>query len=211
MENLEQYGSIPVDFSSLERHYNDLRFPKDKISALEKAGELIRLKKGKYLVSKNLGRNPPSLQLIANHLYGPSYVSFESALSLSGHIPERTYSIRSAITKRRKQFHTPYGLFEYLTVPEVYYSVGIRQHQTGDSYAYLVASPEKALCDLIIASKGLRIQSEKSMSRYLVDNLRIDPDDVASMDTGIIGQASASGYKKQELKLLLRVIENLNA
>lgn len=209
MENLKQYGSIPVDFSTLERHLSDLRFPKDKISKLEKNGELIRLKKGKYLVVNNLVDHPPSLELIANHLYGPSYVSFESALSLTGHIPERTYSIRSAITKRKKQFHTPFGIFDYITVPEVYYAIGIQQNQT-DTCSYLIASPEKALCDLIIISKGLRIQSEKAMRRYLYEDLRFDSAALASMDTGIIGQASESGYKKKELKLLLQVIETHN-
>jgi hypothetical protein len=186
----------------------DLKFPKDKISKMEKTGELIRLKKGKYLIAKNLKDNPPSLELIANHLYGPSYVSFETALSHQGWIPERTYLVKSAIIKRKKLFHTPLGSFEYIRVPERYYSIGVLQNQSQDPYTYLIASPEKALCDLIITTKGLRIQSVKAMHYYLTEDLRLETDNLGNISSEIIREAEEFGYKKQELLMLRRVIDN---
>ena len=205
MDILNKYGSIPVDYSTILSHFSNLKSPKDKISRLEKSGELIRLKKGKYLIAKNLKDNPPSIELIANHLYGPSYVSFETALSFYGLIPERVYVIKSSITKRRKSFETPFGLFEYISVPEKYYAIGIQQHIIQDNYAFIMASPEKALCDLIITSKGLRIQSKKALHSYLYENLRLDFDNTDKMNSEIFREAAEYGYKKKELSLLYQL------
>ncbi|MGC9343453.1 MAG: type IV toxin-antitoxin system AbiEi family antitoxin domain-containing protein [Bacteroidales bacterium] len=208
MTTFEQYRSIPLDYSTIESHLKDLKFPKDKISKMEKTGELIRLKKGKYLIARNIKDNPPSLELIANHLYGPSYVSFETALSNHGWIPEHTYLIKSAISKRKKLFHTPLGSFEYIRVPEKYYSIGVLQYQSHDQYNYLIASPEKALCDLIITTKGLRIQSVKSMHSYLTEDLRLETDNLGNMSSEIVREAEEFGYKKQELLILRKLIDN---
>ncbi len=51
----------------------------------------------------------PESFLLANHVYGPSYVSMDSALSFYGMIPERVYEISSATTKTSRQFRTPAG------------------------------------------------------------------------------------------------------
>lgn len=48
---------------------------------MEKSGQLIRLKKGLFVASPDIHRMTISKELIANHLYGPSYISFENALS----------------------------------------------------------------------------------------------------------------------------------
>lgn len=205
MEILEQYGNIPIDYSTILHHFGSLKSPKDKISKLEKSGELIRLKKGKYLVANNIKNNPPSSELIANHLYGPSYVSFETALSFHGMIPEKVYAIKSSITKRRKSFKTPFGLFEYISVPEKYYSIGIKQHVMHDNYAFIMASPEKALCDLIITSKGLRFQSKKALRKYLLEDLRIDFENTGNMNSEIFREANEYGSKKKELSLLYQL------
>ena len=204
MDTLEQYGSIPVDYSTILSHFSNLKSPKDKISRLEKSHELIRLKKGKYLVASNIKNNPPSFELIANHLYGPSYVSFETALSFYGWIPERVYVTKSSITKRRKTFKTHFGLFEYISVPEKYYSFGIQQH-IHDNYAFIIASPEKALCDLIITSKGLRLQSKKALNSYLIENLRIDFDNIGDINSEVFREAAEYGSKKKELSLLYQL------
>ena len=91
MKSIEQFGIIPVDFAALATVFDSYKFPKDKISNLVKKGDLIRLKKGSYVVSPKIHNQSISNELIANHLYGPSYVSFESALSFYKLIPERVY------------------------------------------------------------------------------------------------------------------------
>ena len=85
--------------------------------------------------------NPPHEYLLANKLYSPSYVSFETALAYYSIIPETVYSITSATTKATRDFEADGKRFRYMK---------IKQH-TFTGYAktddYLIADPEKALID----------------------------------------------------------------
>ena len=141
MKSLEQFGLIPIDFAALAAYFNDYKFPKDKISNLEKKGDLIRLKKGSYVVSTKIHNQPISKELISNHLYGPSYISLESALSFYNLIPERVHTILSMTIKRSRKFSTPLGSFEYVIVPHEYFEIGIQQNIINEDYAFLIASP----------------------------------------------------------------------
>jgi hypothetical protein len=170
---------------------------------MEKRGDLLRLKKGLYVVSPAISRKPLSRGLIANHLYGPSYVSFESALAFYGLIPEQVYALRSAVFKRAKLFENAVGRFEYITVPQDYYPIGISRQTVDHECAYLLASPEKALCDQILITPNLRLQSVRAMRIYLEEDMRIDFSAVQGrFDTGIIRQCAERGRKKAELECL---------
>ncbi len=208
MLNLDQFRNTPVDYATLVTLLRDYRFPKDKIAAMEKQQQLIRIKKGLFVVAQQEGTSPISRELIANHLYGPSYVSLESALSYHNLIPERVYRVRSVTMKRFKMYDTPLGVFEYRTVSPEYFSIGIQQQVTQDNTAFLIASPEKALCDLIVLSSGLRLQSSKAVKIYLEENLRIDLFENRSWNTEIISQCMEVGKKKTALSQLLKLLKN---
>jgi hypothetical protein len=208
MINLDQFRNTPVDYATLVTLLRDYRFPKDKIAAMEKQQQLIRIKKGLFVVAQQEGTSPISRELIANHLYGPSYVSLESALSYHNLIPERVYRVRSVTMKRFKMYDTPLGVFEYRTVSPEYFSIGIQQQVTQDNTAFLIASPEKALCDLIVLSSGLRLQSSKAVKIYLEENLRIDLFENRSWNTEIISQCMEVGKKKIALSQLLKLLKN---
>lgn len=208
MTELRTYGSIPINLSTVNESVAEYRSPKDKISALEQQGILIRLKNGLYVVSNEITQENISLELIANQLYGPSYISFESALNYYGLIPERVYVTRSAILSRRRSYNTPLGTFDYIRVPEYYFSVGLQIIEVGTSYTFMIARPEKALCDLIIATRGLRIQSLRGMRSYLFEDLRLDTDEIVSWDLSIIEDCIIHGYKRNELRFLQKVLEN---
>ena len=208
MINLDQIRNTPVDYATLVTLLRDYRFPKDKIAAMEKQRQLIRIKKGLFVVAQQEGTSPISRELIANHLYGPSYVSLESALSYHNLIPERVYRVRSVTMKRFKMYDTPLGVFEYRTVSPEYFSIGIQQQVTQDNTAFLIASPEKALCDLIVLSSGLRLQSSKAVKIYLEENLRIDLFENRSWNTEIISQCMEVGKKKIALSQLLKLLKN---
>lgn len=207
MKSLEKFGVIPVDFAALATIFYDHKFPKDKISNLEKKGTLIRLKKGSYVVSPKIHNQPISNELIANHLCGPSYISFESALSFYNLIPERVHTIRSMTIKRSRKFSTPLGNFEYIIAPKGYFEIGILQNIINKKYAYLIASPEKALCDIIVATSRLRIQSVKAMQVYLEEDMRIDFSVIENFNIEIIRQCIASGKKKTELTQLYKLLK----
>lgn len=208
MNELSTYGIIPISFDIVADAIGEYRSPKDKISRMEQQGELIRLKKGYYVVAPKITNQLLSVELIANHLYGPSYVSLESALSYYSLIPERVYTTLSITVKRARAFDNPIGRFEYLTMPSGYYSIGIRQEVINGRYSFLIASPEKAICDLIITTAGLRIQSERAMREYLFEDMRIDIDEYKSWDLNVIRQCIAQGRKRRELNLLLKVLQN---
>ncbi len=204
---LTQFGIVPVGFGTLADILGDYKSPQNKIASLEKEGSLVRLKKGVYLVSGDIHGQIFSRELVANHLYGPSYVSLESALAHYGLIPERVHVVRSVTAKRGKKIATLLGDFEYITVPGDYYAIGIRQQIIGKQYAWLMASPEKAICDMIVTTRGLRLQSPKAVRVWLEEDMRIDPDALSAFDTEIIGQCAACGKKKIELTHLYKLLK----
>lgn len=55
-----------------------------KISAMLAKGDIIRVKKGLYILGESLRRRPFCLELLANLIYGPSHVSLEYALHYHG-------------------------------------------------------------------------------------------------------------------------------
>lgn len=204
MKLLEQIGIIPVDFMTVGSLFNDYKSPRDKVSSLEKEGHLIRLKKGLYVVSPDIHGKALSKELVANHLYGPSYVSMEYAMSHYRLIPERVYTIRSMTTKRGKSFSTPLGNFEYVKARQNYFSIGIRQEIVDNSYAWMIATPEKALCDMIISSAGLRVQSVKAMKQFLEEDVRMDFSAIEKFDAEIVKQCIETGVRKTELTQLYK-------
>ncbi|MBU1368675.1 MAG: hypothetical protein KJ754_00910 [Bacteroidetes bacterium] len=208
MRELKQFGVIPIAYDTLVHIFAHYKSPKDKIADLVKDGALIRLKRGLYVVAPAISEQKLSKELVANHLYGLSYVSLETALSYYGMIPERVHLTRSITTKRAKRFSTPIGSFDFLTMPESWFSIGLRFEQVGEAYAWLMASPEKAVCDMILASHGVRLQSVKAISEFLTEDLRIDFSAVKPFDTKIISQCLNVGRKKNELTNLIKYLSS---
>lgn len=206
MEKFEQLSTIPVNYAILRSLYSDYAYPRNKIASLEHEGEIIRLKRGLYIVSPDISKQLLSVELIANHIYGPSYVSMETALRYYGLIPEQVYTIRSMTTNRSKKFENTIGNFEYISVDQKYYPIGINLHTVESKYTFLIAMPEKALCDMIIATPKLRIQSTKALREYLEEDLRFDLSALETMNIEIIRECINTGKKKETLKLLLKLV-----
>ena len=77
---------------SLSKYAN----PDMKIKRMVQKGSLFRLRRGLYATTRNI-----SSYLLAGVIYGPSYISFETALSRYGLIPERVYACTSATFKKK--------------------------------------------------------------------------------------------------------------
>jgi len=94
----------------------DYANPAAKIARMVKAGEIVRIKQGLYEMDPQTDGI-----LLAEAIYGPSYLSFEFALSYHGLIPEAVYQYTSATfeKKRTKLFETPFGVFSYRDVPSL--------------------------------------------------------------------------------------------
>jgi hypothetical protein len=83
-----------------------------------------------------------------------------------------------------------------------YYRIGLRMERSKTGESYLIASPEKALCDLLVNTRGLQIRSRISMLSYLEDFLRIDEESLATLKTGLIHECAGLGPKKETLHFL---------
>ena len=94
------------------------------------------------------------LYLIANRIYSPSYVSFESALSYYRLIPEGVYTITSATSLKTHQFTTSLGTFSYRHLrPELMF--GYRLIEV-NGQCYKIAEPEKLLLDYLYLNTTLQ-------------------------------------------------------
>jgi hypothetical protein len=209
VERLKNIGNIPINKDILYSLYNELKRPDEKISELERKGLIIRVKRDLYVVSPKVHGKEIPCELVANHLYSPSYVSLETALSYYDLIPERVYSVRSVCTKMRKNYDTPLGHFEFVKASSAYFPIGIRQEIVDNQYTFLIASPEKALCDKIVYSQNIRIQSVKAMQEYLEEDLRFEMSALHSFDIEIIKQCVEFGRKKTELRMLTKFLETI--
>jgi len=103
----------------------------------------LKLKRGLYA----LAETPPNHYLIANRLYEPSYISFDTALSYYGIIPETIYSITSATTKTTRRFIIKGIEYTYQKIRKDAFA-GYRAVKY-DGETVLLAEPEKALADYL--------------------------------------------------------------
>ncbi|MDR1695372.1 MAG: hypothetical protein LBR69_01890, partial [Endomicrobium sp.] len=77
-----------------------------------------------------------------------------------------------------------------------------------NSISFLIANPEKAVCDMFYASSNLRLQSAKAVTEYLTDFLRIDDEEIKRFDARIIEDILSAGVKKTEIKNFLKAVQN---
>lgn len=147
---------------------NEYANPADKLSRMVKSGEYIQIVKGLYETDKSTAGS-----LLAGSIYGPSYLSFEFALSYYGMIPEAVYTFTSATFEKRKKknYKTPFGTFTYRDVPSAAYNYGLIIKKEGD-YSYIIASPEKAICDQLYNTQ--LVKNYKELESLLFEDLRID-------------------------------------
>ncbi len=177
----------------------------EKVRRLEQQGEIIRLKKGLYVVSPETSRVALSMELIANQLYAPSYVSMSSALRYYGLIPETVYAMQSMTVKHSRCFDTPVGRFDYTCINREAFHVGVTivNKQT---CTFLMASPEKALCDLIANSPKVNLRYLKDVERYLEKDIRLDMEELQKMDTSIFERYIEVGKKASSIRILLNYL-----
>ena len=202
---LHNLGNIPVTAATLRNVLPNRNSFAHYISSKELSREIIRLKQGLYVVSPDVSGKPINNLLIANSLYGPSYVSFQTALGFYGLIDDVVQTTISASFRLNKQYDTPVGRFEYIQLPSAYYPIGITQAQS-ENMPFLIASPEKALCDLIIRTPKLLFRSKKDVITYLEDDLRFDTESLFSMDISVFQACAEKGYKSTSIQQLINVI-----
>lgn len=200
-----EIGTIPITTSIIESLYPELKSADKKVVWLEKNGYIIRLKRGLYVVNPKHSGKTLSSELIANHLYAPSYISMSTALRYYGLIPESVYVHQSMTVKHSRAFQTPVGNYDYKYIEREAFSVGVRSEHKGD-YAFLIASPEKALCDLIANSPKVNLRYLKDVENYLEYDIRMDMDEFYKFDQSILEEYIKVGKKADSISTILKFL-----
>jgi hypothetical protein len=176
----QRIGRDVFDYQALMDNLSPLRKPRDKISSMIAAGDIIRVRKGLYVFAERFRRSPVCREVLANLIHGPSYVSLEYALSYHGLIPERVMSVTSVCTGRSRRFDTPFGAYTYLSLTLERYSWGAELHLIDDT-GFLLAGPAKALADTVWKDKRFAGMRAGDYGPYLFDDLRVDPERLGSI------------------------------
>lgn len=176
---------------------SDYAAPRDKLRQLCVQGEIARVKKGLY-TPLDEGRPVIDPLVLSGLVYGPSYVSRETALAIHGLIPERVEEITAMTSLKEKRFVTPAGRFTYRVMPKAAFAlgVGIAEARGG---TYFLACPEKALCDRVAMVRGLTGTAE--VEALLVEDLRIELGAFAGMDVALLSQI-ADAYGRRNVRAL---------
>lgn len=203
---LKQLGNIPVTTSVLESLFPHIKRGNQKVRLLERDKQIIRIKRGLYVCNPEITGKILSTELIANHLYAPSYVSMSSALRYYGLIPEEVYIKQSMTLKHSRDFDTPLGRFEYINLSKKAFSIGL----TGilkEDYAFVIATPEKALCDLIAHSPKVNLRYLKDAEIYLEDDIRMEWEDFKQMNVEVFEEYIQVGKKADSIRTLLKLLK----
>ena len=206
---LRHLGNVPFGHEVLLSVLAGYRRPNDKIADWLAKGVLLPIRRGLYVLGPEERTEPIPLPLVANILYGPSYVSLEFALSEYGLIPEGVFDVTSVTLKRSRVMTTRLGRFSYTHLPPSAYGIGVRMEQGEGGVSYLLASPEKALCDLIMLTRRLPLMSVSGMQTWLLEHLRMDMEMLREMDRQVVDDCAAAGYKSRHLRVLARALETL--
>ncbi len=194
-----------VKYNELLIKYKNYKNPKDKIKREIDNGKYHRLINGLFEDNINV-----SGYLLAGSIESPSYLSFEYVLSKYGLIPERVavYTSATTLKKHNKIIKNFFGEYYYSDVPLSVWNKGINIISE-DGYTYMIATPEKALCDLLYKKEP--VYSLKQLKKLLFEDLRIDEKEFYNLNFNDI-IAICDDYKKKNLnflkKLLIGEIDN---
>ncbi|MGN0918519.1 MAG: hypothetical protein ACI4NO_05195 [Oxalobacter sp.] len=186
----------------LLQQYGSYTNPAAKIGRMVKSGHLIPVIKGLYETDRSVPGH-----YLAGIIYGPSYLSFEFALAWHDFIPEAVYIFTSATCgkKRKKRYETPFGVFTYRDVPTTAFPYGTRLYSE-EGYSFVVASPEKAICDVIYTCSPCANRSE--LRQLLFEDLRID--EAAFLNADLDKMISlAELYRTANHRLLVSMIRGM--
>lgn len=138
-------------------------------------GEILNIRRGLYCLAPKYQKNPVSVYSLAEPVYGPSYISLETALSHHGWIPEAVYTCTNVCYHSAKEFTTPLGVYSYTPVPQHTFYLGVERQKDKNGNVFFMATPAKALADYVYvhhlnwkgiatATMSLRIEEEDLLS-----------------------------------------------
>lgn len=167
-------------------------------------GGIIPLVRGLYETEKNVSR-----LYLPSYIYGPSYISFDTALSYYGMIPEAVYIYTSATFNKRKtkRYTNFFGTFQYRDIPKGAFPFGINTKEE-NGYVYYIGTREKALCDKLYIMPP--VDNIRELKEMLFEDLRIEPQTISELNGEDIIFFSEK-YHSKNLDLLAKFIRRWHA
>jgi hypothetical protein len=165
-----------------------------------KAGKVIALRRGVYMLAEPYARQVPHPFVLANEMRRASYVSMQSALAWFGCIPEYVPTVTSVTTERPEEIDNPAGRFIFRHIKHDLLW-GMTRVDVAPSQVALVARPEKALIDLLYLTP-------RSDHKDYLDELRLDLGEHLSPDR-LLEMAVRTGSHKvlRAVRYVVRVWE----
>jgi hypothetical protein len=193
------------DYQSLLDALGEYSRPRSRITALLRDGDIVRVKKGLYVFGEGWRRKPYSRELLANLIYGPSYISLEYALAWHGLIPERVETVTSVTCGRSRVFDTPVGRFTYRRISLDAFRSGMDLVDSGEGRTFLMATPEKALADKLVEERGAAPASQDDLLEHLTENLRIEAGQLKGLDAMRIAEI-APALRSRKVRMLAELV-----
>jgi hypothetical protein len=159
--------------------------------------EVWRIVRGIYCLSDRFTKRRVNPLELAQHIYGPSYISLETALSHHGWIPEGVQAVTSVALGRSRAFNTPIGLFSFSRVPQSRFLAGVRRISEDRGGAYFLATPLKALADLVYVQR-----CNWDSTAPVVGSLRVEEESLAAL-TGDLFDEVLSAYPPGRVRRFL--------
>ncbi len=160
-------------------------------------GEIIDIRRGLYCLAPQYQKKSMNLFAVAQLVYGPSYISMETALSWHGWIPEAVQAVTSASFKKAKEFRTPLGLFSYVRVPQKVFYTEVQRRTDAAGNVFLMASPLKALADYVYVRK-----KDWTGIEPVAGSLRVEPEAWEQITPSAL-DALAGGYTSARVRRFL--------
>ncbi|MFH1661732.1 MAG: hypothetical protein ABIA02_01390 [Candidatus Falkowbacteria bacterium] len=168
LEFKEQLKDFVV-FTPLDIKKTEADFDTRRLNEWQDKGYIKKIRRGFYIFS-DLELTERMFFVISNKIYGPSYISFETALSYYNLIPEGVYSITSATSKKTYGFSTTVAEFVYRKIkPELMFGYNLVSFK---NYNFKIAEIEKVLLDYLYINPNLKTKEDFKGLRFNVDEFK---------------------------------------
>ena len=182
-------STVAIDGSDFRRH--------GLIKRAIAGGEILNIRRGLYCLAPEYQKKPVTIYSLAQRIYGPSYISLETALSYHGWIPEAVYTCTCVSYRNAKEFETPLGLFSYKHIPQCTFYFGVERCEDENGNVFFMASPAKSLADYVYIHRLNWMDIHEA-----AENMRIDTQDLMSVKARELSDL-IENYKNSRVKRFL--------
>ena len=153
-------------FSTYQVHAVFPDFSPNNLTRWQRDGLIVKLRQGFYAFRESI-LQPNFAFFLSNFIYKPSYVSLHTALAFYGIIPEAVTQVTAVSSLKTANFRNDAAQFSYKKIkPDLFFGY---EQKTFSNRAISIATPEKAILDLLYLYPFYNTESE-------IENLRFDED-----------------------------------